>query len=220
MKKISINTLCIIIIAILATNVLTVCWGSANAFMAGLNAGFNSGSDGAYIESVTPFKVKVVREGNSLFAPTDTIYLDDGRTFPAMVDRATVLLPTHSVPLAAEIVNAVAVVAIFVLLVMLIIQFVKFIVNINKGHIFEYKNIRHLRRFGIYLLAIACLQCFAGLYNDYILFRMNLSDATGLALADAWTVPWSDFLFGCLALLMAQIWTRGLKMRELQDLTI
>ena len=219
MKKISINTLCIIIIAILATNVLTVCWDSADAFMAGWNSGMTAEED-SHIEFSTPFRMKVIREGSSRFSPTDTIYLDDGRVYAAMVDRATVLLPSHDVPLAAEVVNAIAILASFVLLILLIIQFVKFIININRGQIFEFKNIRHLRRFGIYLLAIAFLQCFVGLYNDYILSRLNLTDDTGLALADAWTMPWSDFLFGCLALLMAQIWTRGLKMRELQDLTI
>ncbi len=219
MKKISINTLCIILIAILATNVLSVCWASADAFMAGWNSGLNPEEE-SQIEVTTPFKMKVIREGRSRFAPTDTIYLEDGRVYPAMVDRATVLLPSHDVPLAAEIVNAVTVLASFVLLILLIIQFVKFILNINREQIFESKNVRHLRRFGIYLLAIACLQCFTGLYNDYILARLNLTDSTGLALADAWTIPWSDFLIGCLALLMAQIWARGIKMRELQDLTI
>lgn len=215
MKRLSINSLCIIIIAILATNVLTVCWGGADALMAGFKA-----ADDPAVEQMTPFNIKVVRAGDSRFAPTDTIYLDDGRVYSAMVDRATVLLPSHEIPLATEIVNAVCIVTSFVLLILLIIQFIKFIVNINKGHIFEYENIRHLRRFGIYLLVIACIQCFMGLYNDYTLSQLNLTDKTGLALTDAWSIPWSDFLFGSLALLMAQIWTRGLKMRELQDLTI
>lgn len=213
MKKTSINTLCVIIILILASNVLTALWTGFHAFLSGYNAPLDTE------EVLTPVRVAMNHYRTASIAPSDTVYLDGGHTYSAMVDRATIMLPDHSFWIGAQIVDSVCIVAIIVLLVLLIIQFVKFIVNINKGLIFEFVNIRHLRRFGVYLLVIAALQCLMGLTNDYAISRLGLTSC-GVALTSAWTLPWSDMLFGCLALLMAQIWTRGLRMREEQELTI
>lgn len=213
MKKTSINALCVIIILILASNVLTTLWTGVQAFVSGYNAPNPSG------ELLTPVRVAMNHYRTASIAPSDTVYLDGGKTYAAMVDRATLMMPDHSFWIGAQIIDSVCIVAVIVLLVLLIIQFVKFIVNINRGLIFEYVNIRHLRRFGVYLLAISAVQCIMGLANDYAISRLGLSSC-GVALVSAWTLPWSDMLFGCLALLMAQIWTRGLRMREEQELTI
>ena len=35
-----------------------------------------------------------------------------------------------------------------------------------------------------------------------------------------WTLPWSVLIIGLISLLMAEIWARGLQMREEQELTI
>ncbi len=213
MKRTSINVLCVVIILILASNVLTTLWTGIQAFIAGWNAPIVAET------TLMPVRVALHHYHSAPIAPGDTVYLDHDQVFPAMVDRATLMMPDHSVPLGVQIVDCVGILVILTLLVLLVIQFLKFIVNINRGLIFEYANIRHLRRFGIYLIGISLMQCVMGLSNDYAISLLGLS-SYGVPLTSAWTLPWSDMLFGCLALLMAQVWTRGLRMREEQELTI
>lgn len=214
MKKISINALCIIIIAILATNILTTIWSGTMAFLDGWKA-----ADNKFVEQSIPLNIQVPRSPDMRFVPTDTATLDGDKVFPAIVKRATIFVPSHESPSQLRIFNSICMLGQLVLLMMLIAQFIKFIVNINKGLIFEYVNVVHLRRFGIYLILIALLQCAIGLCDDYSVRLMGLTN-DGLPVTSGWSMPWTDFLFGCLALLMAQIWTRGLRMREEQDLTI
>ena len=106
-----------------------------------------------------------------------------------------------------------------VLYVLLLIQFIRFIVNINRGNIFDNKNVTRLRRFAFYLISISVIKCLGGLIEDCMLAKMNLN-LDGYELSTYWEMPWDTMLLGLLALLMAQVWSYGLQLKEEQSLTI
>ncbi len=55
--------------------------------------------------------------------------------------------------------------------------------------------------------------------EDYMFSQLGFT-IPGYQLSTFWTIPWGSLLMGLLAMLMAQIWSRGLEMKEEQELTI
>ena len=136
-----------------------------------------------------------------------------------MLDRATVLIPdsTRSDALEWMIIGCYA--AGVILFVCFVVAFVKFIININKGRIFVRKNIGLLRRIAWYLISVALLRCAGGIADDTMLSNMPVK-LGAYEVTTYWTLPWSVLIIGLISLLMAEIWARGLQMREEQELTI
>lgn len=99
------------------------------------------------------------------------------------------------------------------------IEFIKFIININKGYIFDNKNVKRLKRFSYYLISISVLKCVAGVIEDCLFSQLGL-EMDGYSISSYWLLPWGTLLLGLLSLLMAQVWSRGIEMKEEQELTI
>ncbi len=107
----------------------------------------------------------------------------------------------------------------FIAFILLMIDFVKFIININKGKIFDKRNISYLNRFGLYLIAIAFLDCIDGFVKEYYFNLVGLT-MNGYEITSDWEIPWATFLLGLLALLLARVWKVGMNIKEEQQLTI
>lgn len=99
-----------------------------------------------------------------------------------------------------------------------VVLFVKIIVAINRSDIFNWRNVRRLRRLGV-LLAIgfgsSLLTGYMELWHLREVFALQHYD---LALSD--TVNITTFVISFTALIVAEIFAIGLKMKEEQDLTI
>lgn len=214
MKKTSINILCILIIAILAGSILV----PGVAFIDGFTAGFNDAGTST-VESHTPIRVQYNSPTKDMFRPDSTVKSQDGSEYAIAHRTGIILVPDEKIPSWYEAITCIFVLVEFILFIMLVVELIQFLININHNRIFDMRNVKRIRRFGIYLIIIAVLQCANGLTDVMVVYSFNIYSGTS-PLTAIWTIPWSNLLIGMIALLLSQIWKMGLEMKKEQDLTI
>lgn len=219
MKKTTINILCVLIICIITASAAIPFYSVTTTFIAGVKAGTTSAEAGVEEIGVIPLDMAFNQRAEDFYLPGDTLRLDDGTKAPMIISKATVFLPSDRFNMKA-IATSMAISFVGVVLsVLSLIEFIRFIVNINRGEIFVMANVRRLRRLSFYMLAIALLQCVSGIIDDLMLSYGGMSHS-GYSLTSYWTIPWTTMTLGLLALLMAEIWRRGISLQEEQELTI
>lgn len=220
MKKTSINILCILIIGILSVSVLLPAYYIGADFTDGVRASLELSSKNPEIDDFShPIDVNFESNSDLMLQPRDTITFDDGRSLPVIVRRAYVLVEDSKLPHTPVYIGEIAFLLSLVCLVLLIIQFVKFIVNINRGKIFVEDNIKRLRRVSYYLIGISLLNVIAGLSHEYLVHSTGLT-LEGYSISAFWALPFSNLLLGLLALLVAQVWSRGIELEEEVKFTV
>lgn len=220
MKKTSINILCILIIGILSVSVLLPAYYIGAGFTDGVRAGLELSSKNLEIDDFShPIDVNFESDSEMMIQPRDTITFDDGRSLPVIVRRAYVLIEDSKLPHAPVYIGEIAFLLSLVCLILLIIQFVKFIVNINRGKIFVEDNIKRLRRVSYYLIGISLLNVIVGLSQEYLVHSTGLT-LEGYSISAFWALPFSNLLLGLLALLVAQVWSRGIELEEEVKFTV
>lgn len=218
MKKTSINLLSALVILFLTVAMLLPVVKVLYSFI-GTYTGANSLQNERILQSATPMEVNFYPEPDMIDNPTVELTFDNGDIHPAVVQQAVVIVPQQEsffwTSLAEICIYAIAV----VIYALMIIDLIKFIININRGKIFVRASVTRLRRLGLYLLVIGFLELSAGLIEDYTVTNCGLTMA-GVGLGANWEMPWSIFLLGLMALLLGQVWSHGLELREENDLTI
>lgn len=154
-----------------------------------------------------------------MLAPTDSISFDDGRKFPMVVKQAAIVTDSTAGSSAVQWISGISYFLSLVFCVFLVIEIVKFVVNINRGEVFVAKNVKRLRHISICFIAISLLIVISGVAQEYLLGSMNLT-LSGYQLSAYWIIPWSNLLLGLLALLIAQVWSRGIALEEEQQFTV
>lgn len=99
-----------------------------------------------------------------------------------------------------------------------LVLFVRIIVAINRSDIFSWLNVRRLRRLGLLLIlefGCTCLSAYLTLCSLREVFALEHYE---LDLPD--TVNITTLMLGLVALIVAEVFAIGLKMKEEQDLTI
>lgn len=99
-----------------------------------------------------------------------------------------------------------------------LVLFVRIIVAINRSDIFSWLNVRRLRRLGLLLIlefGCTCLSAYLTLCSLREVFTLEHYE---LDLPD--TVNITTLMLGLVALIVAEVFAIGLKMKEEQDLTI
>lgn len=227
MRKTSINILCIIILLILGASTLAPAYYLGRSFGAGFKAGYNAAENDTQteydsferIDAGSCIDLSFNPKIETMISMNDSITFENGNSYPIVLMRASVFVPADKTLGAVTILMICLYICIIVLFILVMIEFIRFIININKGIIFDIKNVKRLNHISIYLISLACLKIIAGLVDDTLLARFALS-LKGYDISSYWTIPWDSFLFGFLALLMAKIWEGGLKMKREQELTI
>lgn len=213
MKKTSINILCILILAILAGSILVPGIALVDGFTAGLNS-----SETTEV-SYTPVMVHYNVSSKDMFRPDSAVYSTDGTRFPIVHRTGIILVPDNKIPGWYSATTIVCVSIEVILFIMLVVELIQFLININHNRIFDIRNVKRLRRFGIYLILIAFFQCINGLTDVMAVMSLSIISEHS-PLTAIWTIPWSNLLIGLLALLLSQIWSMGLEMKKEQELTI
>ncbi len=220
MKKTSINILCILIICILAASVTIPSYMMGTAFITGFTKGWDETQDGAEtMESYMPVDLAFNPDEGSYYHPTDTIRMADGRELPVIIRRAVVILPEDASQITFNWISVGCMVAALVFSIMTVIEFAKFIIRINRGFVFVRANVKRLRRLAVYLLCLALMQSASGIIDDCMLSGFDLQ-LEGYSLSSYWLIPWTTCILGLMALLMAEIWARGIQLQEDNELTI
>ena len=99
-----------------------------------------------------------------------------------------------------------------------LVLFIRLVVSVNRSDIFNWRNVRRLRRLGVLLIVgFVCV-----LLPEYLslcsLREAFALESYDLILSDS--VKITNLLLGLIALIVAEVFAIGLKMKEEQDLTI
>ena len=105
-----------------------------------------------------------------------------------------------------------------------IVQFVKMIRNIHRNIIFDWANVKRLRRLGFSLILCFCCSLVTFAINNHLVSQaISLKDcdfSIAFQFSDPTLLIGLTLLIGFTALLFAEIFAIGLKMKEENDLTI
>lgn len=99
-----------------------------------------------------------------------------------------------------------------------IVQFVKMIRNIHRNIIFDWANVKRLRRLGFSLILCFCCSLVTFAINNHLVSQVISLKDCNFSIAFQFSDP--TLLIGFTALLFAEIFAIGLKMKEENDLTI
>lgn len=103
-------------------------------------------------------------------------------------------------------------------MIMAFLSFVKLIRNINRSYIFEWANVKNLNHLGIAFLVIFTIN----LVFNYFNYSSLLDQVSIQGYKIDWTsaIQTSNLVIGLAALMVAEIFAIGLRLKEEQDLTI
>lgn len=220
MKKNIIAILSFLIILLLAFSILTPAWYSGTIFMDGFN-------EGLFMTSETRDKHKTIKgeedkqlldiafnpDVKMMLSTTDSIEFNDGRKYPLVITRASVVVPHGECSPSLPWISMLLYFLSFLLFCIMSVKFIIFIIRINKGRIFELQNVKSLNSIGWFLITIGILKIGAGITDDIMLGKLGL-ELEGYALTTFRTVPYAAILLGLFAMLMSRIWNIGLETEE------
>ena len=214
MKK-RLNILCVMVFVVIGIGLMPLVYAMA----LGVNAGWASTEDGrndidAMIsaESVHLIPVGVKRlehstirnamTGEDVVMWPENVHVSAAVDFPGWYGVARTL---------SQLMAFAAVVAVAVL-------FLKIIVRVNRGHVFEWRNVRLLRWLGGLQLVACTVVTMLQIYGASVV--SSQFSVEGFAPDYFSYVSVLELSIGLVALIAAEIFAIGLKMKEEQDLTI
>lgn len=198
MKTRSINALCILIVGFLLASIL-VPGAMILASLIGAILTPNPTQQSDITDQTMPVEVYFIPTSDELINPTNTLKFNNSQELDVVIHKGIVMAPDNIVH--TDFIWRIIIYALmFVAFVLLMIDFIKFIININKGYIFDRKNINYLNRFGLYLIAIALLDCIDGLVKEYYFSLVGLT-MNGYEVTSDWEIPglhsFSDSSLSC-----------------------
>ena len=189
------------------------------AFVDGFKEGLNSSKENEvslHIETTDLFTLEL-KPAAELAKPTPLLNVKSGEWMPARIRTVTVEMPPSKKSGWMMVWTFVCAVLFITGVVMCVYNFLKIIFAVNKSVIFEWINVKRLRRIGIGFLIMFIANLFLMLTN-YILASkvIELADYTIKR-----TVFEGDLLLlGMTSFLIAEVFAVGLRLREEQELTI
>lgn len=229
------NLLCAVILLVLGWSVVMSGYYLFMGASLGVRAGWNYAEamqnpdsvPAAHMEDVLALKdmsyVSLVPDafrgtGNATTLLRDSVYNElEGRYVPACYATLLVSVEKPEAPWQGVVTGLASLVS-TVAIVWALVLFIRLIVAINKSQIFLWRNIRRLRVLGFMLLASFACSWLAEYINLCNLREVLSIPGYGLDLTDATNV--STLLLGLCALIVAEVFAIGLRMKEEQDLTI
>lgn len=148
----------------------------------------------------------------------DSIYNEKTNEFvPAMYSSMAVGIETQE-DVTSKVLSGLSQLLNAIAIVWSIVLFIKIIVAINRSDIFNWRNVRRLRRLGLLLVIGFC----CSLLSEY-LSLCSLRQVLSLSNYDfilSEMVSTTTLVLGLSALIVAEVFAIGLKMKEEQELTI
>lgn len=222
-RKTTINILCILIICTLGISVTLPLIDMAGGFYSGFNSAdlstqtnHNKESDDIVYWGI---EARINDFYEKCFADEALNRTNDTTTCRTVPSKVVVFIPDKQFSIGYIVGFALCMTVWVVLSILTIVALIKFIIKINKGFVFVEKNVKYLRRIAWCLLGISASQCVAGVLQEHLISGVNAT-IDGAALSAYWEMPWTTVILGLMALLIAEVWDRGIKMQEEQELTI
>ncbi|TWV14092.1 DUF2975 domain-containing protein [Bacteroidaceae bacterium HV4-6-C5C] len=218
MKK-KLNILCFIVMLVLSYSVLEAVYYMGIGFKSGVELGMSTKMNVQRRQELMHLEnINLLPRNLSRNFLTDSVYnAKTGKYIPASFGQMTVSVDTQP-SIVLKVFSVSATLTDFVTTVWAIILFIRIVVSINKSEIFNWKNVRRIRRLGVLLIvSFACtfLTAFLTVYNvEKVFSSMHYT----LCLTDM--VKITSLVLGLTALIVAEVFAIGLKMKEEQELTI
>lgn len=218
MKK-RLNILCVIVLLVLSYSVLEVTYYVGLGIKLGLEKGLSEEVKMQEKEDMTNMQlVHLIPKDLGSALLTDSVYNEkSGEYVPASFGQMLISVDTHP-GLVSKITSKLALFLNFIAVFWAFMLFIRLIVAINRSDIFNWKNVRRLRRLGILLIiSFGCslLMAFLTVYSVEETFSIS-----GYSLSISDMVEITSLMLGLSALIVAEVFAIGLRMKEEQDLTI
>ena len=151
------------------------------------------------------------------YMPSTLLNKKNGNMVPASISLAIVKAPIEKRPGLNLLWDFICSVIYFSSIIMVIFNFIKIIIAVNKSIIFEWINVRRLRRIGVGFLILF-------ISGAFIMANQNSAASEVLEIENYKIVNYSYdgavLLLGIISFLIAEIFAVGLRLKEEQDLTI
>lgn len=218
MKK-RLNVFCVIVLLVLGYSVIEATYYVSIGMKAGFEKGFGNETSKEEREKMANLHVvQLLPDNFGEVVFLDSIYNEkSGEYIPASYSQMFVSVDAQP-GLLSRAVSVILAMADFVAVIWAIVLFIRLIVAINRSAIFNWKNVRRLRRLGILLIiSFACTLSMAFL-STYQIEKVFAAPGYSLIMGDM--VQITSLVLGLSALIVAEVFAIGLKMKEEHDLTI
>ena len=211
------NILCVIVIFVLAYSVLEAAYFMGMGFTAGIKAGFREIDAKEKKEMMNIQVISVIPHfGDNLLV--DSVYNQkSGEYVPAFYGQLVVSVDTHP-RISTKIISFLATMVHMIAAIWAIVVFLRLVISINKSDIFNWKNVHRLRRMGWMLFICFICVTITALINAFNVEKVFSLRGYSLNISDMLDI--TSLVLGISALIVAEVFSIGLKMKEDQDLTI
>ena len=206
------NILCVIVLLVLGYSVLETTYYVGLGIKTGIAKGIDSKIDAKAKEEISNVQVvQLVPKDLGGDILIDSVYNEkSGKYVPAAYGQMIVSVNTQPSVLS-RVISLLILIVNYVAIIWAVVLFIRLIVSINKSDIFNW-------RLGVLLIiGFVCtfLLAFLSFHNVEKVFSV-----TGYSLSMADMVHITSLVLGISALIVAEVFAIGLKMKEEQDLTI
>lgn len=214
MKK-RLNILCLLVFISVAIGFLPFFYAVGIGFQTGVEGNSSQSHElDEYVEAPTVNLMPARFVGLSHGTITNKV---TGQPVDIWPERIAVNMPV-SYPRWFNIVNDVSRYTVYALLIAIVVLFLKLIVRVNREIVFDWRNVRLLRWLGALELAGTVVITAIQIYGASIVSRQF--GVSGFVTDYFSYVSAMELTVGLVALIVAEIFAVGLKMKEEQDLTV
>lgn len=218
MKK-RLNILCILVFIVLGISLYT----AGYQFGAGMKAGMNMAEEQhkeleKYENSIffSDFRIVDVVPTNAMWQPDTIINTLTGKKVPAIYSQIAMQAGKEK-GYRYLITSSICTLLNILFTISALVLFIQLILDINRSKIFEWKNVRRLRRLGVFLIASFVCYLIPKITNYWGLKEIFAFDKYMIA---PFALQLTDLLLGLGCLIVAETFAIGLKLKEEQELTI
>ena len=156
-------------------------------------------------------------EPSGVNMPSTLLNKKSGNLVPATISMAIVKVPIKKESLSNLLLGLLYSLIFFAGIIMIIFNFIKIIIAVNKSVIFEWVNVKRLRRIGVGFLILFIAGAF--LMSNQNRIASEILELENYNMINA-SFDGSVLLLGMIAFLIGEIFSLGLKLKEEQEFTI
>lgn len=216
------NVLCLIVLLVLSYSVLE----AGYYFFVGAKAGIEAATG----NECSPSKQKELMDMKYISLVSHSFTMGGGNILPDSVynEKTGKYLPAVYASMAVSIDSHPSMWEVITMKVLAFLQiglsiwaislFIRLIIAINKSNIFNWKNVRRLRRLGLALIISFGCTFFMAYLSTLSIEEVFSLRGYNLCISDVVNI--TNLVLGLCSLIVGEVFAIGLKMKEEQDLTI
>lgn len=213
-KKLNLLCACVLIGLLLSTSMVVSLM--VQAITTGFKAGYESVEKGKEI-NISDYKM-ICTMPSDLFAETGSVTNLKTSSQASIKPIISLIEAPATGSNLSKMTNGITSLISIIAGIFCLIQFFYLIRNINRGDIFSWKNVKFLRRLGVSLILLFICSFATIMIGNYEAARVL--ELNGCEYSNIFAFSDPTFVLGFIALLVAEVFAIGLKMKEEQELTI